>query len=266
MAENQPAQPSKAQLDRLGERLRLGTDTEDDVHMLDDYRKSFRPAYEQAAATIRNGLAVDATGREAKTVSAITQKLRRQSIRLTQIQDIAGLRIVVADQRTQQTIVGMLMALFGGASVDDRRSSPSHGYRAIHAIVQIDGKPVEVQVRTQDQHLWAELSERISDAIDPAVKYGGGPDEVRALLGSLSSTLARIEGMELKADEPADRLFSLRQRLHTGATLPDAATLSEIEKYENVVGEADAQLSAARTALRTTMQSLIAAVKAKGRL
>jgi ppGpp synthetase/RelA/SpoT-type nucleotidyltranferase len=34
---------------------------------------------------------------------------------------------------------------------------------------------VEIQVRILMQHWWAELSEKLSDTIDPEIKYGGGP-------------------------------------------------------------------------------------------
>jgi hypothetical protein len=38
--------PSNAQVDRLGERLKTGKLEEADLTLLDDYRRSFGPAYE----------------------------------------------------------------------------------------------------------------------------------------------------------------------------------------------------------------------------
>ena len=52
--------------------------------------------------------------------------------------------------------------LFPQARVLDLRARPSHGYRAIHVAPMIDGYRVEVQVRTNLQHLWAELSETLA--------------------------------------------------------------------------------------------------------
>lgn len=265
MSQSRSPALSKTQLDRLGERLRDSTETEDDLRALDDYRRSFRLAYDTAAAAIREKLSVEATGREAKTTVAISQKLRRQSIRLTQIQDIAGLRVVTADFGEQQVLVGLLMDLFGGASVDDRRTRPSHGYRAVHVIVQIGDKPVEIQVRTEDQHLWAELSERIADAVDPAVKYGAGPEEIRSLLRNFSEAIAENELQELKISETEGRLYSIRQRLKTGASVLDRAISAELQELESEISKSRALVTTVKLRLRTMMRSLLAEVKAEGR-
>jgi hypothetical protein len=81
---------SKTQIDRLGDRLRKGNISEADLRLLDQYRRSFTEAYEVVVGTIRKKLALEPTGRPAKSTTSISEKLRRESIRLTQIQDIAG--------------------------------------------------------------------------------------------------------------------------------------------------------------------------------
>jgi ppGpp synthetase/RelA/SpoT-type nucleotidyltranferase len=68
----------------------------------------------------------------------------------------------------------------------------------VHVIANLDGKPVEIQIRTEFQHLWAELSEKLSDVVDPAIKYGGGPREMRKLLGTASRILAKGEAAETR--------------------------------------------------------------------
>src|SRR6266849_269436 len=97
-------------------------------------------------------------------------------MRLSQMQDIAGCRLIVDDFESQQVIVRRLhrqLAPLGKVKSVDRRRRPSHGYRAVHLIVTVDGKPVEIQVRTLYQHLWAELSESAADRYGSQVKYGG---------------------------------------------------------------------------------------------
>ena len=74
---------------------------------------------------------------------------------------------------TQDEVVEGLKELFSDPEVDDRREHPSHGYRAVHVIAEVQGKPVEIQVRTRLQDLWAQLCEVISDEIDKDLKYGG---------------------------------------------------------------------------------------------
>lgn len=130
---------SKTQIDRLGNRLKSGNITEDDLRLLDQYRRSFTDAYEAVVRLIRDKLGLESTGR-VKSTTSIADKLRRESIRLTQIQDIAGCRLVVADIAEQETVLQSLRTLFQQAVVFDRREKPSHGYRAVHVVVNRDGK------------------------------------------------------------------------------------------------------------------------------
>jgi (p)ppGpp synthase/HD superfamily hydrolase len=88
---------SKSKIDQLGDRLRKGAIDEDDLRLLDAYRRSFAESYEFVVDKIRQDLRLVPTGRPAKSTSSIIDKLDRESIRLSQIQDIAGCRIVVSD-------------------------------------------------------------------------------------------------------------------------------------------------------------------------
>jgi len=65
-------------------------------------------------------------------------------------------------------------------------------------MVRVSGKLVEIQIRSSLQHSWAELSEKLSDVVDPAIKYGGGPDEVKKLLISASKSVATFEELETR--------------------------------------------------------------------
>ncbi|MDE2181227.1 MAG: hypothetical protein KGJ40_10350, partial [candidate division NC10 bacterium] len=66
--------------------------TESDLRILDEYRRSFEGAYETVVRTLRDELHLEPTGRPAKSTSSLIEKLRRESIRLSQVQDIAGCR------------------------------------------------------------------------------------------------------------------------------------------------------------------------------
>src|SRR5712664_2573173 len=81
---------SKTQIDRLGDRLKKGKIEEGDLRLLDRYRLSLTEAHEVVVRSIRNQLRLEPTVRPAKTRSSISQKLHRESIRLTQIQDMPG--------------------------------------------------------------------------------------------------------------------------------------------------------------------------------
>jgi ppGpp synthetase/RelA/SpoT-type nucleotidyltranferase len=101
-------------------------------------------------------------------------------------------------------VLAALIQLIPVASVADRRNKPSHGYRAVHIIAKIAGKPVEIQVRSELQHVWAELSEKLSDVVDPTIKYGGGSDDVQHVLNYVSSHIASLERLERRFEEFQD--------------------------------------------------------------
>jgi ppGpp synthetase/RelA/SpoT-type nucleotidyltranferase len=196
----------KTQIDRLGDRLRKGSLAEAELRSLDEYRRSFGEAYESTVRRIRERLQLEPSGRPAKSTASIVEKLLRESIRLTQIQDIAGCRIVVANTSAQDRAVASLLAAFPAASVVDRRASPSHGYRAVHVIVQVSETLVEVQVRSALQHRWAEMSEKLSDVHDPKIKYGGGPSEIQAMLMRASEGVETFEAFEVALSELESQL------------------------------------------------------------
>lgn len=167
--------PTASQLNRLGERLRKGQANYDDIRALNDFRESFRAAFERVVA-----------------------KLAREKTRLSTMQDIAGCRVEVANRIGQDSVVKKIVQLFPNSKIDDRRARPSHHYRAMHVIVEVDGYPVEVQIRTTLQNKWAQLVEALSDRFLPEIKYGGGPPEVQKILEVASNAIDGIEELEFR--------------------------------------------------------------------
>src|SRR5262245_46798490 len=117
---------SLTSIDRLGQRLRTVTITDDDLRLLDEYRRSFSGAYDTVISTV-DRLGYQPTGRPAKSTPSIVAKLQRETIRLTQMQDIAGCRFVVADVSQQELALTRLRESFKSIAVHDRRQNPSHG-------------------------------------------------------------------------------------------------------------------------------------------
>jgi GTP pyrophosphokinase len=219
---------TKTQVDRLGDRLRKGEVNDADIQSLDAYRRTFADAHDAVIRVIREQVKLQPTSRLAKTTTSIIEKLRREPhIRLTQIQDIAGCRVVVPDLRTQDAVATHLTTLFSGADVVDRRQRPSHGYRAMHIVAVLSGKLVEIQVRTELQHQWAELSEKQADLIDPALKYGGGPRKFRQVLDDLSVSVAKIEAREYA-------VAALRKQASASTHSPEALK-AEIDRMEDEI-------------------------------
>jgi len=165
--------------------------------------------------------------------------MKRETIRLSQVQDIAGCRVLVADLEEQDRLVAALSRTFPKITVVDRRTKPTHGYRAVHIIVELFERAVEIQVRTESQHMWAELSEKLSDLVDASIKYGGGPTDVKDRL--LNSSLA------LGAVEQSERLF---------------AEASRIMEEERETEETRRRVEAAQEQLTDLKAALVAALKA----
>lgn len=113
------AKISNTQIDRLGERLKESIISDDDLRLLDNYRRSFAEGYEITVDNIRRKLGLNPTGRPAKSTASIIEKLKRESIRLTQMQDIAGCRLVVPDITRQDKVVTIIKDYFDNVRVVD---------------------------------------------------------------------------------------------------------------------------------------------------
>ena len=210
--------PTASQLNKLGARLRKAQANDDDIRALNDFRESFRPAFDRVVRELESlGLAVG--GRAAKTMGSIVAKLAREKTRLSTMQDIAGCRVEVTNRIEQDNVVRQIVELFPNSKIDDRRARPSHHYRAMHVIVEFEGYPVEVQIRTILQNKWAQLVEALSDRFHPEIKYGGGPREIQGVLEVASNAIDRNETLELRVAE-------LRAR---GADPRMAAEIAELE-------------------------------------
>jgi len=65
---------SKAQIDRLGDRLKAGDVSPADLELLDTYRRGFRDRYEVVVSAIRAEIGMEPSGRPAKSTASIIAK------------------------------------------------------------------------------------------------------------------------------------------------------------------------------------------------
>lgn len=140
------------------------------------------------------------TGSRVKREAGIIEKLRRQpSLPLSRMWDLGGVRVVRDMTRAEQDdLRDQIMVALADPAVKalDRRVSPRHGYRAVHVITQAQGCRVEIQIRTQLQHFWAELLETFAGGWGRQVRYGEPPDEPERLIGGEGS-ITRAAFLEL---------------------------------------------------------------------
>ncbi|MGD9582993.1 MAG: hypothetical protein AB7V26_04880 [Lysobacterales bacterium] len=195
---------SNSQVARLGGRLRDGVYSADDLKLLSEYGALFAPALKEVVQGIAKLTSVQPTERPAKSIQSIIYKLQRlPTTRLDSMLDMAGCRLVVGNTFEQDDLAESMMKLFcDDPRLIDLRQVPHAGYRAVHVVVKAQGRRVEVQIRTELQDSWAQCSEHWAFKVDPAIKYGGGPKEVRERLEHLSTRIRQHE------EQFASRFFS----------------------------------------------------------
>jgi ppGpp synthetase/RelA/SpoT-type nucleotidyltranferase len=137
------------------------------------------------------------TKRKRKTQQSIVDKLRRQpNLRLPQMQDIAGCRIVLTSGIKQASeLNNLLLTAFTQQKWKvDSKERDKDGYRAIHIIAKLDKQFYEIQLRTYAQDIWANLVERMSDEKN-TLKYGGNEQEQITMnqLKKLSESFVTID-------------------------------------------------------------------------
>ena len=98
-----------------------------------------------------------------KRLPTIIGKLNRfKTMRLSSMHDIAGVRIIAEDISQLELIERHIKRWKNLIDVDDYIKQPrDSGYRSKHFIFKKDGMLVEIQLRTQIQHLWATAVETI---------------------------------------------------------------------------------------------------------
>lgn len=195
---------SNNQIDKLGERLKAGSPSDEDVTMLSTYRSSFFDAAKAVADKVREISGLEVTARSLKTTLSIVAKLKRDGVKqLSAMQDIGGCRVTVSNLAVQNELVEKLMLAFPDAKLYDRVAKPSNGYRAKHLVVKVQNKRVEIQIRTVWQNQWALLSERIADICGQEIKYGLGEPTVVQGLQKTSDILMLAEN---NLPQPSDLL------------------------------------------------------------
>ncbi len=131
----------------------------------------------------------------------ILRKLKRFHVRLSQLQDIAGARIILERNQDVEDIVAYLRNSLEAQSdvqllrdVDYRvKGRDDSGYRARHIVLKKDGYNIELQLRSRIQHYWAETIERTSVVYGHFLKELQGDPLVLEYFKQLSDVLYEFE-------------------------------------------------------------------------
>lgn len=247
-----PLPLSRSALDRLGKRLAAETVSTADWGTFETVLDAYQATLDDAQGVLE-AAGFEPTTR-VKSTGTLVEKLSRGTS-FKSVQDVAGARVVVNGGRVDQDravarIAKAFTAVGTTVKILDRRASPNHGYRAVHLILTHQGLPLEVQVRTPLQDLWAQITERLGDLWGRELRYGeplvppnqpvvpGMPAPVFtreafvAMLLNTSEEIDRIEQMQVRRYQEQDEIV-IRVTEQTGVTPPLDETEDTLRRTMN---------------------------------
>ena len=186
---------SNKYLNKIGERVRSYSNTEQDLADLMTYRDTYFKSLFELSSLIKKKIEDTTpyllTGR-LKRQKSIIRKLRRtenKNMDLTRIADLAGLRMIVNNRDNQDSIFKFIKKNFEIVKEFDYRNEKQN-YRSIHIHARhLDGKIIEIQIRTLAQHTWADESESFGEQ----VKENSGDPKAIEYLTILSDDINKLE-------------------------------------------------------------------------
>lgn len=182
---------TKKQISKLGKRLSdsEGNVCENDLEMLQEYRKSFEAPLSDVFDQLRKlSIKVDPKSivtYRIKRINTIIDKLRRFSknpngrMSLDNIVDIAGCRCILHNEEQIYRLRDQLIKSYGTAiSISDKhdyiKNPKESGYKSLHLYIKHPTykRNVEIQLRTTEHHDWATLVEIIDLIFETKIKEG----------------------------------------------------------------------------------------------
>ena len=150
-----------------------------------------------------------------KHIFSIWKKMQRKQLSIDQLYDLRAVRVIVEDVRACYTALGTVHEQWKHvpAELDDYIANrKANGYQSLHTVViGPQGRYVEIQIRTQDMHVFAELGV----AAHWRYKEGGGQDvAMERVVGSLRRILDSDDNddellEDFRAEIFPDRVFVL---------------------------------------------------------
>ncbi|HWH23988.1 MAG TPA: bifunctional (p)ppGpp synthetase/guanosine-3',5'-bis(diphosphate) 3'-pyrophosphohydrolase [Candidatus Limnocylindria bacterium] len=184
----------------------------------------------------RQSIKAELSGRP-KHIHSIWRKMQRKGAELGEIYDVHAIRVLVDDVRDCYAALGVVHAIWRPipGQFDDYIAMPkANGYQSLHtAVIALDGKPLEVQIRTHAMHMISEVGIaahwRYKDGTKADREYDAKLAWVRQLMDWQRELTDATEFVEsLKLDLFQDQVFVFTPRgdvkdLPAGATPLDFA-------------------------------------------
>jgi hypothetical protein len=181
------------------------------------------------------------TAARLKRMQSIRKKLRRLSVNLNQVQDLAGCRAILPQISDVDAVVSALRNASRHTlhnESDYVRKPKPDGYRSHHLVFKFNGvreeeafngRRIEIQIRTRLQHSWATAVEAVGLFFREDMKGGQGNSDWLRLFYLMSAEFALAEGCDLHTSE-SDRkarvqeVVALDKRLKAAKTLENLST------------------------------------------
>lgn len=156
--------------------------------------------------------------RTKRLVSIGTKLSRNPTMKLTQMQDIAGCRAVLSSVDAVKSLDRFMRKEsrmdHQFATLDDYIGNPKPtGYRGIHLVyrfhsnaepaAQHNGLKIEIQIRSQFQHAWATTVETVGTFLRQALKASIGSSEWLRFFALMSSAIALREKQVVVPNTPS---------------------------------------------------------------
>jgi hypothetical protein len=183
------------------------------------------------------------TAARLKRMVSIRGKLTKGTVRLHDMQDVAGCRVILADMKQVNELGDLYrtgQCKHRLVKVYDYIEKPkSDGYRCLHLIFKPEcppekqgyrGQQVEMQIRTQLQHAWATSVEAVGLYLGEDLKGGSGSKDWLRFFELMSTELAVEEGLAIVPTTPACPKERQTELLKIGKQVNALATLDAINK------------------------------------
>lgn len=135
------------------------------TRLLDERREERQAFIDEVVRTLKGKLTtegIDATvkGRP-KHIYSIYKKMQRKQLSFEQLYDVSAVRVITQRMQDCYAVLGLVHSTWVPvpAEFDDYIAKPKdNGYQSLHtAVIGPRGRPVEVQIRTQEMHQFAEF-------------------------------------------------------------------------------------------------------------
>lgn len=242
---------SKSKIDKAGRSLvEPGELTEESIDLeyaFDDYRASHLEPLSNTTLELQQWLHGYGgryyIAQRLKRKPQIIRKLRRLSVRLTQLQDIGGCRIIVDNNDDVDQLVEFIKGkvstqnAFEISRITDYRDRgrDDTGYRSVHLILKRSGRALELQIRSRIQHYWAESIERTSVIYGYHLKEKEGDPAVIGYFKTLSDVFYELENGREPNSQNKLTLDKLRVRAEALISASDKNRVFDSYVNEDIV-------------------------------